>query len=78
MLYIIHNNVYSVKQMLYKKGTGIVKKKNIFIIYCYFVNSKYLCICFVSDNMRNTDRGHLGMNLFTVKKIIYCSHVLRF
>lgn len=27
MLYIIHNNVYSVKQMLYKKGTGIVKKK---------------------------------------------------
>lgn len=77
MLYIIHNNVYSVKQMLYKKGTGIVKK-NIFIIYCYFVNNKYMCICFVSDNMRNTDIGHLGMNLFTVKKIIYCSHVLRF
>lgn len=28
-----------------------------------------MCICFVSDNMRDTDRGHLGMKLFTVKKI---------
>lgn len=33
-----------------------------------------MCICFVSDNMRDTDRGHLGMKLFTVKKLIYCSH----
>lgn len=64
--------------MLYKKGIGIVKKKNIFIIYCYFVNSKYMCICFVLDNMRNIDRGYLGMNFFIVKKIIYCLYVLRF
>lgn len=31
-----------------------------------------MCICFVLDNMRDIDRGYLGMKFFIVKKLIYC------